>query len=80
MIIVIYADEIARCMQRLREAFHALAELVMGHWGAIKQTIEQFEEPVYLDDRPVWNTPKRVVKKSQVLNRKPLLIRARTYC
>jgi hypothetical protein len=70
-------DEFKRLIQHwaivFSESFNSFRELVDPY-------IEEINESVYLDDKPEWLAPKKILMKSQVMNRKPLIARARSNC
>ncbi|PFZ12153.1 hypothetical protein COL60_05935 [Bacillus pseudomycoides] len=79
-------------IESLREAFNKLAyelykvisQLVSSYWEQIKELsakymeykLERPERP----ERPVYGYVKHKVIRSQVMNRKPICVRARTVC
>lgn len=76
-------------IEPLREAFikfanelcKAIARIVSECWDTIKElSVEYIEYKLKQPQRLVYGYVKHRVMKSQVLNRKPMLIRARTTC
>ncbi|WHY76238.1 hypothetical protein QNH20_19225 [Neobacillus sp. WH10] len=67
--------------EKVKEAFQMLVDAVIELWDEMVEFTKQItDDCLFLDDKPVWNTPKKFVMKSQVLNRRPLLSRARSCC
>jgi hypothetical protein len=75
-----YSEALMDCIIKLGEALEVLGEAIKEQFGHIKEFIEQHEGLEYLNDKPVWNTPKKLVLKSQVFNKKPMMARARSCC
>lgn len=72
-------------MKELAKAFHGMwiviKETCMEHWDEIKELAELLtEKQILIEDKPIWHTPKRLGHTSQVMNRRPLVIRARSCC
>jgi hypothetical protein len=61
------------------EAFRNLMNYVIERWSNIKEFVKQYEEQISV---PKQVFPKRLAisMKSQVINRKPMMVRARSYC
>ncbi|MBM6648978.1 hypothetical protein [Bacillus sp. RIT 809] len=76
-------------IESLREAFikfanelcKVIAQIVSDCWEQIKElTVKYIEYKLEQPQRIVYGHVQNKVMKSQVLNRKPMLIRARTTC
>ncbi|AJH60093.1 hypothetical protein bcere0016_54370 [Bacillus cereus 95/8201] len=63
------------------ELYKVIVQFVSNCWEQIKELVEKYMEyKLYHAKRPVYGYVKHRVMKSQVFNRKPMLIRARTTC
>jgi uncharacterized membrane protein len=71
-------------IEELRKSLTVIAEGAINIWNRIKELseamIKGIEFYLHEDVKPYWNTHKKLVMKSQVLNRKPLMARARSTC
>jgi hypothetical protein len=71
-------------IEDIKKAIVNFANAAKTLWEELKElakTIHEiFNDHLILDDKPKWNTPKKIVMKSQVINRKPLMTRARNCC
>jgi len=78
-VIVVCGRTLGEAFSMLRKAFTDMSERVEEFNDLIKDACMYEEEPEYKERT---SFPHSVVKvmKSQVLNRKPMLIRARTTC
>ncbi|PEF25393.1 hypothetical protein CN568_14635 [Bacillus pseudomycoides] len=73
-------------IESLREAFNKLmyelykviSQLFSSYWEQIKELSAKYME--YKLERPVYGYVKHKVIRSQVMNRKPICVRARTVC
>lgn len=76
-----YSEVLVDRLIKIGEAFQAFVNAVHNIWRESVEFIEQIHEAyLILDEKSIWNTPKKLLMKSQVLNRKPLLARARSTC
>ncbi|PHE75143.1 hypothetical protein [Bacillus wiedmannii] len=76
-VIVVCGDTLGEAFAMLRKSFTDMSEQVKEFNDLIKE-VSMYEE----DFKEFINHPRNIVRvlKSQVLNRKPMLIRARTTC
>lgn len=66
---------------KLYEACKLIVDFAFQVWEQIKETVRKLiKHKLYCKPRPIYGYVKHRVMKSQVLNRKPMLIRARTTC
>ena len=82
IVIVTYGEVLTEAFAKLVEAFQNLYETIIDKWDEIKQFFVEGQEK--LDDRDcirdTWEVPLKIMKANQVLNRKPVVCRARSYC
>lgn len=63
------------------ELYRVIAKWVSNYWEQLKEIAEEYMKyKLDLPVRPVYGQVKDKVMKSQVLDRKPKCIRARTVC
>lgn len=63
------------------ELYQLVAQFVSDYWGQIKELSAKYMEyKLEPTERPVYAYVKPKVMKSQVMNRKPICVRARTVC
>lgn len=67
-----------KALKKFYEAVQTIVQWVRQIWEQIKEITEKYK--LYCKPRPIYGYVKHRVMKSQVLNRKPMLIRARTSC
>ncbi|SDM17657.1 hypothetical protein [Bacillus sp. OK048] len=68
-------------IDEFKKALFVFVDSCRESWGALVKCVEEINEYyLILDDKPDWNTPKKIVLKSQVLIRKPYMARARSTC
>ena len=76
-----YSEVLEDCLIKLGEAMKAFIDAVRENWGELVEFVEQITDTyLILGDKPSWNTPKKLMRKSQVFNKKPLMARARSNC
>lgn len=77
-----HTEILADCFIKLGEAIRTLSEALSGCWDELKEIISRIDshDHITLNDNPSWHTPMKLILKSQVVNRKPLLARARSSC
>lgn len=71
-------DDLKQAFERFQEACKAIVKFICQVWERIKEITEKYK--LYCKPRPIYGYVKNRVMKSQVLNRKAMLIRARTTC
>lgn len=73
---------LAESFRELEKAVGVLFNVLMDKWNEIKEFAEQYEvkrtEREYI--RNSWVVPAKIAFNSQVLNRKPVMCRARSNC
>jgi hypothetical protein len=71
-------------VENIKTALINLFDTVNNLWTKLKDLFETISKNInylsYQTDKPDWNTPKKIVMKSQVITRKPLMVRARSCC
>lgn len=81
-VIVTYGEGLSEVFAKMVEAFQNLHDAAIDKWDDIKQFIaegqEKLDERDYIRDS--WVVPLRIMRANQVLNRKPVVCRARSYC
>jgi hypothetical protein len=80
-IATIYAFE----YEELKSIFENLCFQFVDIWDDLKEFAKRVSEDIksyslFIEDKPSWDTPKKIILKSQVHFNKPLLIRARSNC
>jgi arsenate reductase-like glutaredoxin family protein len=71
-------------IEDIKKTLTNFVDVANNLWTKLKDLFETISENInylsYQADKPDWNTPKKIVMESQVLIRRPLLIRARSNC
>lgn len=75
-----YSEVLTDSLIKLGEAMQVFANAIKEQFDHIKEFIEEHKDLLFFEDKPSWDVPKNLLRKSQVLNRKPVMIRARSYC
>lgn len=78
-------EVLQEAVKQVKEAFEVIAKWLiqtfMQAWERLKGiTLDYIEYKLEQPERPVYGYVKHRAMKSQVMNRKPMLIRARTTC
>ena len=71
-------EDLQKAFEQFQEACKVIVKFICQVWEQIKEITEKYKS--YRKPRPMYGYVKHKVMKSQVLNRKPMLIRARTTC
>lgn len=73
--------DLQKAFHKLYEACKVIVQFVCQVWDRIKEVAAEYMKyKLYRVERPVYGYVKHRVMKSQVINRKPMRIRARTTC
>lgn len=75
---MITAEDLQQAFRKLCEVCRVFVEFACQVWEKIKEISRKCE--LYRKKRPIYGYVQHKVMRSQVLNRKPKLIRARTTC
>lgn len=76
--------EVENAFRELAIAFDDLwiiiKEILREPLEELKEFSESIEKQLMIEVKPKWHPPKRLGNESQVMNRRPLMIRARSCC
>ncbi|WP_235621928.1 hypothetical protein [Bacillus mycoides] len=74
-------EDLQRAFEQLQEAYKVIVQLVSSYWEQIQELSAKYMDyKLKCPERPVYRYVKHKVIKSQVMNRKPICVRARTVC
>lgn len=74
------ANKLSVAFEDIKAALIALANAFNENFESIKECFEQYDEQLLIDNKPDWHPPLKIVRPSQVTNRKPVMARARSNC
>jgi hypothetical protein len=71
--------------EELKSIFENLCFQLVDIWDDLKEFAKRISEDIksyslFIEDKPSWDTPKKIIMKSQVHFNKPFLVRARSNC
>lgn len=80
--VLTYGEVLQEVHDKILESFQNLFESALEYWNGIKQFIVGTQEKIGERNsiRDSWVVPLRIMRTNQVLNRKPVVCRARSYC
>ncbi|PUV98963.1 hypothetical protein B7T07_23115 [Cronobacter sakazakii] len=71
-------EDLQKAFEQFQESCKVIVKFICQVWEQIKEITEKYK--MYCKPRSMYGYVKHRAMKSQVLNRKPTLIRARTTC
>lgn len=65
--------------QAVRKVINLFREAILQGWEHVQEQCGELVEE-YFSDKPKWHVPYKLTSKSQVINRKPTMPKARSNC